>query len=124
MVNPKAIIAAHTTEEEFLRDILAYAKERGWLCHHCRPARTSKGWATPIQGQKGFPDLVLLRRHPEYEDAVLIVAEVKSEGGVLSLAQEAWLKTFGLFSGAVGRLRMSVYVWRPSQWPEIEQILE
>jgi hypothetical protein len=47
------------TEAAFLRQVLDLAKLRGWRTAHFRPAQTSRGWRTAVQGDgAGFPDLV------------------------------------------------------------------
>lgn len=59
----------------------------------------------------GFPDLVLVK------DDRLIFAELKREKGRLTEAQKVWLKRLEA-TGA------ECYVWRPSQWQEVLDILE
>ena len=92
------------TEAELLRAIQDLAKLYGWKFAHARPALTSRGWRTPLQGDAGFPDCVLLRER-------LIIAELKSDAGYISREQKQWLEAFrdaGIES----------YVWRPSHWPD------
>lgn len=105
MVNPKAIIAKHTTEAEFQLAVLAYAGIHGWLAHHDRPSQSKDGWVTAIQGDAGFPDLVLAR------GGIVHHWELKSEKGVVSEAQQEWVDALH------GR------VMRPSQWDVIRRIL-
>jgi len=64
-----------SSEEEFQEAVIGYARLCGWKVHHTRPARTSKGWKTPIQGDKSFPDLVMARK------GRLAIAELKSTKG-------------------------------------------
>ena len=60
------------TEREFQRAVVELARLMGWRVHHTRPALTRAGeWRTPIQGDAGFPDLVLCR------PPRLILAELK-----------------------------------------------
>lgn len=92
------------TEDDLLRQVLDLAKLRGWMVVHHRPARTDKGWRTPTQGHKGVPDLILARR------GVLILAELKSDKGRLSLEQIAWQQAIG---------EQHHRVWRPSDLPSI-----
>jgi hypothetical protein len=101
------------TESGFQSAVVDLARLRGWLIHAERAARTDSGWRTPIQGDAGFPDLVLTR------DGYLIFAELKSERGRLSDGQEAWMHALGLVSAP----EVSVCVWRPEQWPTIETTL-
>ena len=104
------VIAKAMTEDELLSCVVDMArKQYGWRVAHFRPARTNKGYRTLMQGDPGFPDLVLAK-----EGRVLFV-ELKSERGELSAEQEAWL--FDLDEQAK--------VWRPSDWlnNSIERIL-
>lgn len=74
------------TEDEYLAAIIDAARWCGWRMHHCRPARSRTGtWATPIQGDAGFPDLVVARA-----GAVQLI-ELKTDTGRLSEHQRAWL---------------------------------
>ncbi len=72
-------------EREVVDSLLDAAKELGWLAHHDRPALTERGWRTAIQGDKGFPDLLLTK------DGRSAVWEVKSDVGKVSPAQQQWL---------------------------------
>ena len=100
------------TEAQFQAKIVNRAKARGWLVHHARPAPTrSGGWATPIQGNIGFPDLVLAKQ------GRLVFAEVKTERGTLGEYQQEWLDALD----GEGRL---VTVWRPADWPTITELLD
>ena len=99
------------TEEELQKAVIELAQFLGWRVAHFRPARTEKGWRTPVQGDgKGFPDLVLARH------GRVLFAELKSEKAKLSAEQDLWLYELGpSFSR----------VWRPSGWKsgEIEREL-
>src|SRR3990167_191204 len=88
------------TEASFQQQVIAYARLRGWRVAHFRPAMNRRGvWATQMQGDPGFPDLVLARH-----DRV-IFAELKSEKGRSTSDQIAWANTMG-----------GVFLWRPSDW--------
>jgi VRR-NUC domain-containing protein len=99
------------TEEEFLRQVIRLAKLRGFAVHHGRPGRTNKGWRTPIQGDAGFPDCVLIRGN------VIIFAELKTDCGRLRRNQETWLHL-------LRQAGQRAYCWRPSDWSAIEEILK
>ncbi len=48
------------SETNFQLKVIQLARTGGWeLVHAERAARTGKGWRTPIQGDRGFFDLVL-----------------------------------------------------------------
>lgn len=89
------------TEREFRQQILDLAKLCGWKCYFT--------WNS-IHSPAGFPDLVLVRKK-------IIFAEIKSEKGKLSDAQEIWK---GYLIGAHGEY----YTWRPSNWNGIVEILK
>lgn len=97
------------TESEFQSQVIEIARLRGWKVAHFRPAQIRPGrWATPIQGDAGFPDLVLSRGL----DGDLVFAELKKEKGRLSAGQVAWIRTL-IAAGA------EAYVWYPSDLPQI-----
>ncbi len=104
-------ITERMTEATLQTRVIDLAKAMGWLVNHTRPARKLDGsWSTPIQGDKGFPDLVLVR--PPFT----IYAELKSEKGRPTDEQATWIE----------RLRkcgLDVRVWRPSDMREIEETL-
>ena len=101
------------TEAELQTEVLKLGKLYGWLTAHFRPAWTSKGYRTPVQGDgKGFPDLVLVR------PPRLIFVELKSMRGSLDKDQRRW---YGHFKGCPGA---ETYLWKPSDLLEIAKILE
>lgn len=96
------------TEQAFQDAVVELAKLQGWLVHHGRRVKTPTGYRQPIQGDRGFPDLVLCRA------GVVLLVELKADRGRLSVHQRAWLEE------AQGQIR----VWRPSDWTEISQTLK
>lgn len=100
--DPYAALDASVSERELQANVLALAMLYGWRVVHFRPALTSKGWRTAVQGDGvGFPDCLMLRGER------LLVAELKREGEGPTEEQEAWLAAFEA-AGA------EVCVWRPS----------
>ena len=100
-------------EAQLQDKVVAVARHAGWCVMHTRPARTmSGGWATPLQGHKGFPDLVLV--HPSRN--LLVFAELKSDKGRLEPEQRRWLD-------ALQDAHAIVYVWYPKDWPAIVELL-
>lgn len=96
------------SEADFQRRLIDTAKLAGFMVAHFRPALTRSGrWATPMQGDKGFPDLVLAK------DGRVLVAELKTDVGRTSAEQRAWLAALG----GHGRL------WRPANWQAVLQDL-
>jgi hypothetical protein len=99
-------------EAQFKNSVIEIAQRYGWFVHHDLPAMNKRGkWATHIQGDSGFPDLVLV--NPK---GVLVFAELKTEIGVVRKTQNAWLDRLEQ-SGAI------VQVWRPNQLPVIIRFL-
>ena len=100
------------SEDVFLSIVLRAAKLNGWKVAHFRPAKTSKGWRTPVQGDgKGFPDLVLARK------GSVIFAELKSEKGELTHEQKEWHEVLSYGDN-------EAYIWRPRDWNFIIHRLE
>lgn len=91
------------TEAQFTQRVIDTAHLYGWLAVWYRPARTDKGWRTPLTGDQGSPDLLLAR------DGVVLHAELKSDTGRLGPGQPAW-------AGALGE---SYRLWRPRDWDRI-----
>lgn len=92
------------SEDDLLRAVLALAKLYGWRTLHIRPARTEKGWRSPVQGDgKGWPDLFMIRG-----DDVLAI-ELKGATGKLTDEQRAWLD-------ALMPIAWDACVWRPEDW--------
>lgn len=112
-------VALKQSEKQFEAALVQYAKLAGWRVFHPFDSRRSEA---------GWPDLTLVR------DGQLVFAELKTERGKLSTAQEEWIEALceveqadvahlaGLPSGLY-RPHVQVYVWRPSSWPEIEKVL-
>lgn len=103
------------SETEFLRQVLELAAMLGWSGAHFRPALTSRGWRTPVQGPlgAGFPDLVLVNVRRR---RVLFV-ELKSDAGKVSADQAAVL-------AALEEAGAETRVWRPRDWDVLQADLE
>lgn len=129
------------TEAVFQAQVIALAQFYQWRIYHPpdnKPTRTRGGVDARQRVARGFPDLILIRG-PE-----LIVAELKRHNGRTTREQDEWLdawRTIGdaifdaiaelenITQGAAGvtlegpRPVVDVYVWRPADWPELEQRL-
>lgn len=90
------------SEDQLLSAILELAARTGWLAYHVRNSR-----AGVIQGDVGFPDLVLAR------GGSIVFAELKAGKLNPGPAQMRWLETLAL-AGTAGRVR--VCIWRPADW--------
>jgi len=101
------------TEAQFQSAVVQLARLNGWMVHHTRAAQLRPGiWATPIQGNAGWPDLALCR--PQHGDFIL--AELKKEGGRLSAGQKTWLL-------CLSQAGVEVHVWYPSDMTQIQNRL-
>lgn len=98
------------TEDDLLGQVIDLARLHGWRVSHFRPAWSTRGWRTPVQGDTGFPDLIMAR------NGRVIVAELKGSAGRLRPEQTAWLD-------ALRGEAVEVYVWRPQDWPAIVRSL-
>ena len=101
------------SETSFQHTVLDLARLRGWKVCHFRPGLDRRGrWSTPMQGDPGFPDLVMTRK------GRLIFAELKSDKGKPAPpAQEEWL-------AALRETAAGFYEWRPADWENIMEILK
>ena len=99
-------------EKEFQRAVIDLARLTGWRVHHTRPALTRRGrWLTPIQGDAGFPDLVLVRA------GRVIFAELKCNGARPTPQQQGWLDALSACAG------VECYLWTPADWDAIVRML-
>jgi len=89
-------------EKELMQQVLQLAHLRGWLCYHTHDSRHSA---------KGYPDLTLVRGKR------LVFMELKTDAGKTTVEQDDWIDCLR----AAGQ---EVYLLRPSQWSDIERILE
>jgi hypothetical protein len=113
------------TEAQFERAIVEYAELQGWLSYHTYDSRRSG---------EGFPDRVFVR------GPRLIFAELKSEKGRVSRAQQKWRDALtvvveeaeqradsidGEWYGGRGHIQTHIeaHLWRPQDWPKIEATL-
>lgn len=90
------------TEAQFQARVVAYAKAAGWMVYHTFDSRKS---------EPGFPDLVMVRG----ED--MVCAELKSEAGRLKPEQAQWIAALGAVED------VDAFVWRPSNWDELMEVL-
>ena len=81
--------------------VIKAATLHGWKHFHVHGSRRS---------QAGFPNLVLGR------PPVLLFVELKTDKGRVRPEQREWIDL-------VNRCEMDAMVWRPRDWPRIEQIL-
>lgn len=77
------------SEAEIQQTLLDGFLHSGWMVCHFRPARTSSGWRTPLEGHPGFPDLIAAR------DGQVLALEVKGPRGTLTAEQQLWQQHMG-----------------------------
>lgn len=90
------------TEKAWSQVVVDYAQLYGWLVY--------RTWNS-IHSPKGFPDLALVRSRR------LVFSELKAEKGRVSPNQAAWLAQLAEVPG------VEVYLWRPSDWPKVRDLL-
>ena len=86
--------------------MIEYAELRGWAVYHAAYVKGHLRSSSSV----GFPDLVLVRNDRT------VFAELKTDKGKLSVAQDGWLN---LLRGTANE----VYLWRPSDMDEVLKIL-
>jgi hypothetical protein len=94
-------VSAIITEKQFTQQVIELAQLFGWRVYHT--------WLS-VKSASGFPDLCLVRGNR------LIFAELKSDRGVLTSAQKEWLE-------ALKQTSAEVYLWRPSDFDMIVELL-
>lgn len=101
------------TERAWQAQVEGVARFGGWLAYHApdNSPRRSRSGATYVQNvRRGFPDLVLVRGRR------LLAVELKTETGVVSPDQVAWLT-------ALAGAGAEVAVWRPRDRAVMEDVL-
>lgn len=72
------------SEDDLLTAVLDMARLFGLHVAHFRPAKTERGWRTPVQADgKGYPDLTIV-------GGGVLFRELKSDRGQLSAEQVTW----------------------------------
>jgi VRR-NUC domain len=102
----------HVSEKLFTQQVIDLARWHQWRLCHFRAGINRRGqWQTAIQGDRGFPDLVLVRRDK------LIFAELKTHSGRITSEQDQWLSD-------LKRAGCMAIIWRPNQFEQIEEQLK
>ena len=106
-----ATAARPLTEAQWQRQVTDLANLFGWCWAHFRPARTEKGWRTPVAGPggAGFPDLVMWRER-------VVFVELKTDRGRVRPEQEERL-------AALTAAGASCHLWRPRDWDDVVAVL-
>ena len=90
------------SEKVFMERVRQLAVANGWLVYHPYDSRRS---------EPGYPDLTLV--HPRRG---VVWAELKVRGGRVTAEQDAWLSV-------LRQAGQRAYLWRPSDWADIEAVL-
>ncbi len=100
------------SERDFQSQVVDLARQTGWRCYHSRPGRSAGGkWSTPMQGDVGFPDWVMVRGDR------LIFAELKTVNGQPTPGQVDWLQALNNVQHVTAQL------WRPHDLDTIATLL-
>ena len=89
------------SEADFQKTVIELAKLHRWLVYHTHDSRRSA---------PGFPDLTMVR------DGRIIFAELKVGRNNPTESQLLWISE-------LRRCLDDVYLWRPCDWREIEEVL-
>ncbi|MEN8233759.1 MAG: hypothetical protein ABFR89_02410 [Actinomycetota bacterium] len=100
-------------KEDDLKSAVTDALEwNGWRWQHQRPAMKKDGsWMTPIEGHKGWPDIVAVK------DGRMILAELKGSSGRCSPDQLVWLTMLAEVSG------VETYLIGPSELADFLEVI-
>lgn len=107
-------MVAELSESDFMRQFTDLAEMNGWRWLHIERMGNDRGqWRTPVSGPlgRGFPDLMLFKP----ATGRLLFVELKAQRGVLTADQKERLNELR----AIGE----TYVFRPSDWPAIVEML-
>jgi hypothetical protein len=98
----RRVEAPAINEKDWQRQVVDLAGILGWEHYH--------PWLS-IHSARGWPDLALCR------PPRLILAELKTEKGKTTAAQDRWLELLGACPG------VETYLWRPSDLEAIRDLL-
>lgn len=102
------------SERQWQKVVLDMFKIYGWRTAHfdasVRVVGKERTFVGDV-GSKGFPDIIACR--PKR----IIFAELKSEKGRLSEQQKEWLALLNISDA-------ETYVWRPSDYNDIQEVLK
>ena len=97
------------TEASWQRTVIGLARAHGWRFYH-PPRAGIRAGGTVRHTVAGFPDLVMVR------GPRIVFAELKRQTGTVTPQQQGWLDD-------LRRASVEVYVFRPSDLPEVRRVL-
>jgi hypothetical protein len=98
MATARDVLDLAVSEADWERTVTDCARTHGWQMYHPHDSRRSR---------EGWPDWAF------WKPGQFFMAELKKQRGKLSPAQEATI-------ASLREAAVEVYVWRPSDWPEVE----
>ena len=103
------------SERLFTNEVIALARDHNWTVFHLHDQDSYENYRKIATGS-GFPDLIM-HRAINRGQASMVVAELKVDSDYSSVKphQEEWLNAYRQF--------IPTFVWRPSDWDEIERVL-
>jgi hypothetical protein len=121
------------SEKQFQATVIELAQRMRWKTAHFHDSRREvkrRDGTRLVIGDRdaaGFPDFVAVR------GPRLVIAEFKAEKGLVKPEQQVWLDALGAVEQETNEwlsieapdvgVGVEVYLWRPSDWPEIELVL-
>jgi hypothetical protein len=101
--SPASGMDPESPEGVLLAKVRRVALDNGWLFHHVRNSRGC---------DPGFLDICCVK-----PGQPLLIAELKSREGKLTLEQMQWMEFLRQAQG------IETYLWRPADWPTIQHLL-
>lgn len=99
-------------EKAFQAEVVKFAKAHRWRVYHTHDSRKSAA---------GYPDLCMVRQ------GRIVYAELKTATGTTTAAQYLWLEDLRAVEDEAALARgvpiIRVFLWRPSDWPQIQEVL-
>ena len=109
----RAVSIVFRSERTFQNSIMRLAIESGWL-GYCHPdSRKSASISTP-----GFPDIFLLK------PGRVVIMETKMPKNKAHDDQLIWLTILYSLLSILSSIRLTIGVFYPDDWPEIERIIK
>ncbi len=101
-------------ERPFTNEVIRLARDHNWVVFHIHDQDSYDNYRKLATGG-GFPDLIMYRLVEGKTS--MIVAELKTDApsSVVRPNQDVWLRAYKQF--------IPTFVWRPSDWEEIERVL-
>lgn len=93
------------TEDQCEDAIIDAARRCGWRVHAERKAGSGNNWRTPIKGDRGYPDLTMVKG-----ETLLFIELKRDVTGVIGPGQNEWLDALDNVPGV-----RAMVIWVPSE---------